>query len=174
MQPIWQVPRADRLRNRYGVLEGKCLLCCRVVPMSAWWILCVFTQRGSRWVPTCSSHCVSLSPSSLSAAVTLPLLLPSSFCSSFFFFFTPVRCSSSSLLLYPLPLALSFALHCSSSLALSLCFLSEWCRRSELRPHSSLWQPQPPDKRKQIPQQEPDINGLSCFSCHSLFFFFLG
>ena len=70
----------------------------------------------------------------------------------------------------PFSFTLSLALLCPSLLflsPLSLCFLSEWYRRSVPQPHSSLWQPQPPDKRKQILQQEPDINGLSCFfSCH--------
>lgn len=42
-------------------------------------------------------------------------------------------------------------------------FLSEWCRHSVLRTHSSPWQQQLPDKRKQIPQPDTDINGLACF-----------
>lgn len=147
----------------------KCLLCFRAVPMSVWWRLCVFTHSVSRWVPTCYSDCICLS---LSLSVFSHCCChsssspPLSFCFPFFV----VVCLPS-----PIPSpspasSLSLALHFSSSLTLSLCFPSERCWRLALRPHSSLWQLQLPDKRKQIPQQELDINGLRCFSSVMPFF----
>lgn len=134
--------------------------------------VCVFTHSDSWWVPSCCSDRLPLPLPSLTAAVTPPLYL----CHFSLVFFFPCSCCLSfflpSFLLCPLPLfpLLLIALPLSLNL---VCFLSEWYRRSALRPHSSLWQPQLPDNRKQIPQQEPDINGLSCFfsSCDfSLFF----
>lgn len=61
--------------------------------MSFWWRLCVFTHSDSRWVPACYSDCVSLSLSSVFAAVTLPPLYHRHFV--FLFFFSPRCCSSS-------------------------------------------------------------------------------
>ena len=129
--------------------------------MSVWWRQCVFTRWDSRWVPTCYSQSLCLCLHSLPPSLFLPSTL--SFWLSPFFRAAVRR----PLLLRPL----SFALHCSSFPPLSPCFLSEWYRRSVPQPHSSLWQPQPPDKRKQILQQEPDINGLSCFRFFFCFFF---
>ena len=134
--------------SSHGVLEGKA--CCAVEQF-----LCQSDED-------CVCSHIQTPAESQAATQTLFLRLPSVLPSLFllsaiviFWSCSPVPCLSPAS-------SLSFALHCSSSLPLSLCFPSEWYRRSALRPHSSLWQPQLPDKRKQIPPQQPDINGLSC------------
>lgn len=129
-------------------------------------------HAGCQPAPLTASICLL---SSLSAAFTPPPLRHRPFvCSRF----SSRGCSPPpllSLVLHPLPLSLSPPPFIALPLSLYLCVFCQWYRRSALRPHSSLWQPQPPDERKQIPQQEPDIKwtGLFFFSCHVFCFSFL-
>lgn len=142
MQPIWHVPWVDRLRSRYGVLEGSA--CCAVEQF-----LCqsdgdcvrLHIQTHAEWQPASQS---------LSAAQQLSL--SSFYLCHFLFPFSVVVVCLPFPVLTPSPTSSFYPSPCSFSLAVSLCFQSEWYRRSVLGPHSSLWQPQLPDKRKQIPQ----------------------
>lgn len=103
--------------------------------------VCAF--RRSHWAPTCYSLLLSL--------FLFDTFVILCFFSSLFIFLPPVPSPSSTPSL-PCPVPLSSHARCISH---------QQRRHSAFRPSSSQWQSQLPDKRKQIPQQEPDINGLS-------------
>lgn len=101
MQPIWQVPWVDRLRDRYGVLEGNA--CCAVEQFlchSDEDCVCLHIQTHAEYQPATQTVPLSLRLQSLPLSL---ILLSTTVILVFFFFLLLFVFPLLSLLLHQLP-----------------------------------------------------------------------